>query len=556
MLRELEIKNFALIEHVRVGFGPGLNVLSGETGAGKSILLLALQLVLGAKAHNKFLRSGADHWEVQALFDIRELPGEIRKQLPDIAAEGEELAVFRSGNAQGKGKVYINGMLASLSLLQDISSRLIAICSQSEHLALLHSRFHLSLLDSYARHEEILQRYEELYSQKEILRKEMANREAQHVSRERRMLELEDMLRELREIPLQAGLRRSWESEISRLTSAEKLTRQCQEVRDFYTQDQGLEDMHRRLAQHVQALSKLDPALQQSLLPICDALQISAQEILVEVQRYAAHIEIDEETLELRREQLSKLARLERKYGRNDAELASYGDELEQELHLGTQESRLETLRQDYEQLSAQLQDQAARLGQSRRDAAKKLKAAVRRELRDVNMTEALFDVAFTEKECERDGADKVEFLLSANRGEKPRPLQDIASGGELSRMTLVLKKILRDQSSVNVLVFDEIDTGISGAVARAVGQKLKALASGSQVLCISHLAQVASLADQHFLVRKSSGERTVTDIQPLSRAERVEEIARMLSGSRITDASRISAEELLTSEDKIQSTY
>lgn len=540
MLTELIVANIAVIEKQSVTFASGLNVLSGETGAGKSILLDALELILGGRASTGLIRTGSEALEVQAHFDLGALPEAVKRGLPDIA-QAEELVISRAFNTQGKNKIYINGSLGTVALLGDIGKQLITICGQNQHVRLLEPSFHLSLIDGFVADEATLAKYQsqfELWREKSKKLEEVKLRIA---DREARVIWLEETKNELEPLGLKPGLRKELEGKIKRLQSSQKI---ISTINDLVAHGEEFSSQSHTVGSKIAELHKLDPEAA-SIQDLYSSMNATLDELVSQMGRYASSLETDEDAFEQLSEQVTTLARLERKHRVDDEGLCELLTQVKNELH----EKPLETANQLEQEVAAirkELISLAQQLSVQRKKAAKAICVQAGKELSELAMR-AKLDITFDEIPLCSTGIDRVEILLAPNLGEQPKPLRSIASGGELSRVLLVLKKILRERSGINVLVFDEIDTGISGSVARAVGLKLKALAAQSQVICITHLAQVASLADKHIVVDKtSSGGRTRSIIKEITGEERVDEIARMLSGLKITDAARASAKELM----------
>lgn len=549
MLVELKIANFAIIEEQSVLFGPGLNVLSGETGAGKSIILSALELILGGRPRPHAVRHGADALEVEALFDLTRVNERTVAELPDCA-QGEELSIVRTVGANGRGRVYINGRIGTVALLEEVVSRLVNICGQSQHVRLLDPAYHLTLLDSFADNEALLLDYTKRYAEYRTIADRLHSREADQRRLRLRREELSQTVKELTAIELVEGMRQSLEERVSRLGNAERLLAGVQTAEQVLTDDQGVLASLRSATHQLSELGRLDGALG-SIGEQLTTAQLMIREAVRDLDAYAASLDVDEQQLERLRDQLAEVARLERKYRTNDAGLVTLLREVSDELTKLEDEEDTEALQEKLHYAFIAADQIATALSQRRTAAGKELSATIERELAEVNMKGARLVVDYaTLPELASTGRERAEFLLSSNKGEALRPLRQIASGGELSRILLVCKKVLRDRSGVNVLVFDEVDTGISGGVARAVGLKLKALARDSQVICITHLPQVASLADTHLLVTKIQDERARSVVRVLSEEERVTEIARMLAGAEITRAARESARELLLADE------
>ncbi len=547
MLRELQISQFAIIEKQSIEFGSGLNVISGETGAGKSVILQAFDLILGGRPKPKYIRTGTEGWQVEALFDLSSLPQNLREQLPE-SIEGDELVVSRSMSSSGRGKVYLNGHLGSVSLLQETCRSLMNICAQGHHVRLLEPTYHLELVDTYADNGQLLQRYKQRFAQWKELSHKLHERKERREQNLLRRAELEFVVEELSSLAIHETLRQELETEISRLTNSEQILEQVGALLEVLQNERsGVSGMLDRVFSELQGLSRLDSSFSGQIERV-SRVQQEIEELEIDLQGYAGQVELLPEELESLRERLSSVASLERKYRTDCSGLVSLFKRAEEELSLLDDEYSLGVLEQECESAYADCLELAEKLRATRKIAAGRLVQEVSQELAELNMPDALLSVSVEEGELGVRGADRVELRISTNKGEPLRPLREIASGGELSRIMLVLKKVLRDTSGVDVLVFDEVDTGVSGGVARSVGEKLKQLSEHSQVVCITHLAQVASLADRHFLVEKVVADRTTSVLRALSSEERVEEIARMLAGYEITAATRESARELLSS--------
>lgn len=546
MLTELLIRNFVIIEEQQISFSSGLNVISGETGAGKSIILQALNLILGARPKNSLLRKGADQWEIQALFDLSDYPESFKVQLPDIA-QTNELVLYRSMNEQGRGKVYVNGSLATVAILEEIANHLINICGQGQQIALLNPVYHQELLDSYGDYAELLESYKKTYQEWRALVTNINNLTAKKEERSLKKAQLEFIVTELSELELLPDMRVQLESSISKLSKAEDLLQHGQSLQQILTGDSGIQEQVLDLAKTINAMKKIDSRFA-CLDPNLDALHEIIANIDSEQQKLFMDVELNDELLETQRDQLSQLARLERKYSLSSDGLLELLNRSNEALDKFKEGDNIQELEAELKIKADVLSKIAANLAQQRKKTGADLAKKIQTELAELNMKSIVFVLSQERTDFTPTGFEKLEFLISTNKGEDLKPLKQVASGGELSRIMLVLKKILKERSGVNVLVFDEVDTGISGKVARAVGEKLKALAQNSQVLCITHLAQVASLADQHYLVSKSEGSRSTTSVERLTGERQVEEIARMLAGHEVTESSRETARELLAS--------
>lgn len=550
MIREIHIKNLAVIEEANISFGNGLNVITGETGSGKSILMHALEIILGGRPKGELVRSGATELEVSAVLDLSLLHESLRSRLPEVVKDEREVLIKRVIGP--KNKVYINGSIATVGLLAEITRGLVTLCSQSEHIELLDSRYHLYVLDSFARHDELLMKYRSIYDQYRSVDQRLKSFLQDSESEERKREEAKSLLEELSAVDVRDGLKDLLEAEVKRLTNSERLLEAASEFENVLGE---LTEYSLRISNLGVEIGKLDnPGL--GFLDDFNQALVGIESALRGVKRYRSDIDVDQEELESKRSRLSEIVRLERKYKTNDAGLVRLQSEAQELLGAFDDSGDIQGLTKERDKLFDQLLSLASKLSKSRQSAAKQIERELAFELRELNMKEVTFSVQVERIEPGPSGTDRIEILVSTNPGEVMKPLKGIASGGELSRIMLVLKKLLRDRGGVSVLVFDEVDTGVSGGVARAIGQKLRALAQDSQVLCITHLPQVASLADHHFLVRKDikkvgKEDRAITGVYELSDQDRVEEIARMLSGFRVTDLARESAKELLSSKDE-----
>lgn len=549
MLSELTITNFAIIERQSLSFHPRFNVISGETGAGKSIILHALEFILGGKGSAALVRSGSDLMEVQALFDLSAVASTIRSELPDIVGEGEELVVSRTQPREGRGKVLINGRLGTVALLEEIVRKLVNICSQHHQTKLLDPKFHLELLDGFAGNSELVAKVRSAYQGWYEAKQELAKLERDEAEIILKRDELRSLEQELLSVSnLRAGRRAELEGEIKKISNSERLIQAGQRAINLLSAEGGPVESLREVSLALLEMRRLDPSadpLVNDFELACEALSSSE----LAIARYVNGLDLDASMLEDLRQELSEIARLERKYRVNDAGLADLLSNAQAQLvKLGDRELDIK-LEREVAKLFEIYQVSAKELSAARATAAKRLSELVGRELGELAMSGAAIDIRATPCEPSPNGVDRLEFVISTNKGEPFAALAQIASGGELSRVMLVLKKILREQSGVNVLIFDEVDTGISGGVARSVGRMLKDIADRSQVLCITHLPQVASLSDKHFLVKKEElGARAITVVKSLDAEEKLQEVARMLAGFEITEASRASARELIES--------
>jgi DNA repair protein RecN (Recombination protein N) len=556
----LRVRSFAIIEALEVELDAGLNIVTGETGAGKSILVNALQLVLGSRGRPEVVRTDAESAEVEALFDLSEEPGALAA-VRELGIETDgELLVRRVVTAAGRTRAYINGRLATLAQLKEVTKGLADISSQHEHHSLADARHHLTYLDAFGKHEGLLEEVADAY---ERLVQAAATLE-EVVTEERGRVDREDLLRfQVQEID---SLREVIESEDKfvvereRLRHVERLGSAAGDAEaQLYAEDDSICGALSRIASSVEHASTIDPDLEPMAGQIRESL-VQLEDAASELGRYARDLSYDPARLAALDEQLDRLGRIKKKYGAEGDAILAHRDRAADELEsLERYEERLDTCQRNVDEALETAKTMAHELRNQRRDAAAKLSAAITEELSSLGMGEAKVTVELASleggpRELQVDGArlsatgiDRAELLIAPNRGEDAKPLRKIASGGELSRAMLAIKRVLADLGPASLYVFDEVDAGVGGAVAEVIGQKIHEVAKHSQVLCITHLPQISAYADAHYRVQKEVvGERTKSDITLLSDTERLEEIARMLGGVTVTEQARAAAEALL----------
>ncbi|HTG81611.1 MAG TPA: DNA repair protein RecN [Geobacteraceae bacterium] len=548
MLTDLFIKNFAIIDSLHVPFRGGLNVLTGETGAGKSIIIDAVNLILGGRASADLIRTGEEEATVEALFDLSGHPA-IRARLAETGVECDcELLVKRVVARSGRNRVFVGGGLSTIGALADLARQLINIYGQHESQTLLKPDNHLRLLDDCGWLVPLRAEYAAIYEEyrrtlAEIRRLEEGEREAA-----RRIDLLSFQAEEIGAVALSAGEEEELEQERQLLAHAEKLLQNSQQAFELlYGDDAAVLGGLGQALSCVGEISAIDPAMAE-LRDTLNSAHIQIEDAALALRDYAARVEADPQRLQAVDDRLDLIGRLKKKYAPSVAEILAYKEEVDRELTglLHREETRSEldrALREQEELLAAK----GSELSAARAAAARTLKEAMERELHELAMRNALFEVAFERlAEPRAGGMERAEFLFSPNPGETPKPLARIASGGELSRLMLALKQV-HPESDVPTLVFDEVDSGIGGATSALVGKKLKLVARGQQVLCITHLPQVAAFADSHFRVEKRvANGRTVTSVTYLDGEERVAEMARMLGGAKITETTLEHAREMI----------
>ena len=567
MLAELRLENYAVIDNLAVEFSAGLNLLTGETGAGKSILIDALALLLGEKASTDVIRTGAERAVISAVFEV-ESGAEKRAarilETNGIDWEDDSLILRREIASGGKGRVFVNNQPATVAVLRQLAPCLASIHAQNESLLSFDAAARLALLDAFAGSQ--LDAVGEAFAKWKGIAGRIAELERDEQDRLRLLDLWSFQKREIDEARLQPGEDERLETEKRVLANAERIYNAAMNAFDLLYEGQSSTSASLRAAQkHLEELVRYEPKFQEALAAM-DVARISVEDVGASLRDYAGGIEASPEHLAEVEDRLAAIDRLKRKYGPTLADVIQFGAEATRKL--AEMENKDETLRELRGQL-AQAGEEYLRLARAiskkRYEAARKLEKLVEAEINDLAMKSSFhIEVCGTDEEGNwtAAGFDQVVYLISTNPGEPQRPLEQIASGGELSRVMLALKasveggkkNVARAPSPASArnaaqrtLVFDEIDTGIGGRAAEAVGKKLKSLARANQVLCVTHLPQIATFADHHYLIeKKDSGGRTRTTIRRIEGNERTEEVARMLSGAKLTETSRKHAEQML----------
>jgi DNA repair protein RecN (Recombination protein N) len=560
MLSCLRIRDLAIIDELELELGAGLNVLTGETGAGKSILVSALELVLGGKSRGELVRTGAKAAEVEALFDVS---GDVavRQQLQalDIASE-DELVVRRVLSSCGRSRAFVNGQLATQQVLARLTRGLTDISSQHEHHTLTDPSTHLGFLDAFAGVSPLRQQVSRAYYALKQAEEQLAAFEQRIVEREARVDLLSSQVDEIESAGLRAGEDVELEQTCTRLRSVDTLLRLTGKAADqLYEQDDSVLSGLASVSRRVSEAASLDSSLT-GIASQLETLRSQLDDTARQLGRQLASLRPEPEALQRVEERLYLLSKLKRRYGGSIESVRSYLASCRTELdELSEQVTTREVLQNAQAQTLAAAASRARELSVERRNAATRLGAAISAELASLGMGGARIQVELSPLEGDptetsvdgarlsADGLERVEFLLAPNRGEEARALSRIASGGELSRAMLAIKCVLADLGPAGMYAFDEVDSGIGGGMAEIIGRKIRSVAQHRQVLCITHLPQIAVFADQHFKVEKLvRGERTLSTVRRLTRKEQQEEIARMLGGLKITAKTRAAARELL----------
>jgi DNA repair protein RecN (Recombination protein N) len=553
MLLELRIKHFAIIDELDLSFSKGLNILTGETGAGKSIILNAVHLLLGDKSTEEWIRSLEEEASVEALFDIsgnREVKERIENKTLQFQSAGEKdsLLIRRVISRSGRGKVFINGNMATLGVLSEIGEGLLSIYGQHEHQTLQRMETHIDILDEFGGLLGLREGFQKQYQEFISLSEEV---ERIRSEKERRAKEHELMVFQSREIKvsgIQIGEEESLKEERSILTHAKKLMDFVHVTEEaIYSEEGSAIERIQRILHQGREMAAIDPSLLQPL-KVLESILIQLEETALALRDYSKRVEFNPMRLDEIENRLEEIDRLKRKYGSTIEAILSFRHRIDETLKSFTSnEERLSQLESRLEPLRQRVNEGGKKLSEERKRAALELKKSIERELNSLGMRKTIFEIHLDSWPLSLKGVDRVEFLISPNVGEEVKPLAKIASGGELSRIMLAMKRILAKVGGRQVLIFDEVDSGIGGAMAEVVGKKLRELSRHHQVICVTHLPQIACFADQHHSVKKETkAGRTMTLVDHLSEEAIVDEIARMLGGVKITEKTRAHAKEMI----------
>ena len=570
MLTELSIRNFAIIEALSISFEKGLTVLTGETGAGKSIIIDAVHLLVGGRGSAEFIRHGEKKAEIEGLFMIDDEQHPVYAKAEEFGIDmADGMAVLRRDiAASGKSICRINGKLVTIAILREIGRTLIDIHGQHEHQELMDERLHLPLLDQFGgtKVAQALAEYQQLYQEYDAAIKQLKKLS----QNEQQMVHRLDLIQFQHHEISQAGLR---------LGEDEELTEEKKKINNFEKVHEALQTSYQALAgeqrgldwlslamNNLEEAASLDSALKTASEPVSNSFFILEDAVSV-IRDQLDALEYDPERLEMIESRLNEINQLKRKYGRTIEEIVEYGAMIEEEIEtLQNRETHIVNLEKQIKSIKADLLLEARNLSELRQKNAVELTKKIEQELKALYMEKAVFEAHFHrtgldekdpgEQEIGRNGLDVMEFYLSTNPGEPLKPLSKIASGGELSRIMLALKSIFSKHQGVTSIIFDEVDTGVSGRVAQAIAEKIYQVAAGSQVLCISHLPQVAAMADTHlFIAKQIKAGRTNTSVKPLDETDKIKEISRMISGVEITDLTMEHARELLVQAERKKQT-
>jgi DNA repair protein RecN (Recombination protein N) len=563
MLKSFEVKDYALIEHISVEFGSGLNIITGETGAGKSILIDAMSLLLGERASTEVVRKGAQKSFVEGIFYVK-----ANKKVKSLLEENDvdfsdELIIRREISLKGSNRCFINDTPVNLNLVKDVGNLLVDLHGQHEHQSLLRTETHIDYLDEFGDYQNILQQYKKIFS--ELVEKENELTELQE--KESSIKEKKDFysfqIKEIDNVSPQEDENDKLIEELKILENSEKLSEISSEIYQLlYESDSSIQSALAKIKSLLQKLNEIDKSFADSLSESESALA-QVQDISNYVRSYNSKINLDQEEVEGKRERLGVINLLKKKYGGSVKSILDYRKKIGEEFELAENFSeKIKELSKNIFELRKNAGSLAKSLSKKREQTAKLVKKGIEETLKELGIQEPQFKTQIISKKSENEfgvsidgkfimatskGIDEVEFFISTNPGEDLKPLAKVASGGEVSRIMLSLKSTLAKNDKLPLLIFDEIDVGVSGRIAQKVGQTLKNLSGYHQVISITHLPQIASHADHHFSIEKiAQNERVISSIKKLPQSERITEIARLLSGEKVTEANLKSARELL----------
>ena len=549
MLSSLQIENVAVIQKAEVHFEPGLNVLTGETGAGKSILIDSINAILGNRTSKDLVRTGAAKAVIRAAFE--QVPPAVLDKLEQSGYErSEALLLSREITAEGKSSCRINGMPATAAVLRELCGGLININGQHDSVGLLNPAHHLGILDDYAQNRTVFQEYYALYRELVRVKRELDALITDEAEKQRKIDLLQYQVQEIEDAGLTAGEEQTLENRRKVLSNASAIRdRLAQSYALLSGSDDaaGAVDLLGEASNAVDAAAQLDPALTAAAGQLLD-LYYNAKDVAADLIGRLDTYDTNDAELDEVEQRLDLLYRLKRKYGSTVEDVIAFGQKAREELdNIQHSQQRYDALQAEKLRLYTKAREKAEVLTQTRLKAFEELNARISGTLDFLNMPGVRMTLRHTRSPLASHGQDSVEFYISTNPGEAPKPLAKIASGGELSRITLAIKNAMADKDAVPTVIYDEIDSGVSGKAAGRIGEVLRQSAQGHQILCITHTAQIAALADCHLLIQKNvSNERTYTEIHPLDENGRVEALARLISGDHVTELSRANAREML----------
>jgi len=556
MIVELSINNFAIIDNVKINFEKGFNVLTGETGAGKSIIIEGISMILGQRANRNLIRSGEERAIIEGVFYLED-PVEINETLEEHGIDidpNNYLIITREIYNNGRTISRVNGRVVTLSVLNDITANLVDIHGQHEHQSLLDPRTHIKLVDSFGNEElkslleTVNKKYRVLQEEKNRLKELSQN--VENIEREIDLLQYQ--LKDIDSADIFNLDEDEIMSEYNKLNNIKDIAFNLGQVIDMLNSDDysgySIINGISKCRLNLNNIEKYDGALKE-YNNILESVEYELKDLYISIKDYLENLELDEEELIILEEKIDLLNSLKRKYGNTIEDIIEYRNSIEAKLNnLLNNERAIEETNKRIKSLEKELMNDCLKLTDLRKRISKKLEANITKELEELNMKNVVFKINFDKHDYfTAEGLDKIEFLISTNKGEELKPLSKIVSGGEMARIMLAFKKILSQYDNIPTLIFDEIDTGISGRTAQIVGEKIKSISKNHQVICISHLPQIAALADVHFLISKEViDDKTFVAVKKLDYNERIDELSRLLGGVNLTNTTKLHAKEML----------
>lgn len=555
MLERLHIKNIAVIDEAEIAFNNGFNVLTGETGAGKSIIIDSINMVLGERTSKSIIRNGEKKAVVEAMFSIDN--PEIIQFLEENGIDTEDgmLILYRDINTDGKSLCKINGSMTTASGIKEISNMLINIHGQQDNQSLLTPSSHIRFLNSYAGLEPKLEEYRLYYNRVNELNEKIDSLKFDEREKERQTDLYTFQINEIEEAKLVAGEdeqlaeRRKFISGISKISEVLNSS-----YNSLYNTDRNVYEQLSSIVSSFQSITEYDSKLAE-LHERLNSIAIELDDTIYQIRDYRDEMDFDESEADKIESRLDLINTLKRKYGNSIEEIIAYKNEIKDKLYTITKsDEEIEQLKAELEEACKKRNAIAKEITEIRTKYAKELSERICRELADLDMSKVKFDIQIKECEYNKNGCDNVEFLISVNTGEPLKPLSKIASGGEMSRIMLAIKSIFADSDPVDTLIFDEIDTGVSGRAAQKIAEKINKISANKQILCITHLAQIAAMAGTHFLIEKNTdSEHTYTKVNLLDDVSRKNELARIIGGAQITDITIQAASEMIEMAEKLR---
>lgn len=557
MLQTLSIKQFAIIDELEIHFSDGLTVLSGETGSGKSIIIDAIGQLIGMRASSDFVRHGEKKAIIEGIFDIDNSKEAISvlNEL-DIDIDEDFLLVKREIFSSGKSICRINNQIVTLQDLRKVMQELLDIHGQHETQTLLKQKYHLKLLDDYAENQysNVKEQYETTFNEYKEKKKELEELQSADQALLQRLDLMKFQFEELQEASLKEGEITQLESDIKRIQNSEKLSLALNNAHVTLTDEHAITDRLYELSNHLQTIDDIIPGKFKKLKEDIDQFYYTLEDAKHELYDEMSNTEFDEQLLNELESRMNLLNNLKRKYGKNIDELITYQSKLENEIaKIENYEESTSQLKEEIDLLYEKVIKYGQSLSKERRIVARTLREHIVAEIQNLQMKEANLEISFQPLETPTiEGIEFVEFLISPNKGEPLKSLNKIASGGELSRIMLALKSIFVESRGQTAILFDEVDSGVSGQAAQKMAEKMRDIAKYIQVICISHLPQVASMSDHHLLISKmSKNDRTTTQVKELKKEDKIDEIARMISGASVTELTRENAREMIAQNHK-----